>query len=165
MSYSGNNILSRLSSALEIERNKSSKPKTEAIVSFNVAQSNFNKAVERMATKDDVEYCKKVLGELKSKRSELIGKVSATYTAKNEDYYSKIKKLNEMISKLTGLIRDYESEKKDLEYHYDLDKSDIKRGSAQYTRLYWLNPINPSFPGTGEAPYTDAGNTSDSAGN
>lgn len=161
MSYSGNNILSRLSDALEIERNKSSKPKTEAIVSFNVAQSNFNKAVERMATKDDVEYCKKVLGELKSKRSELTGKVSSTYTAKNEEYYNKIKKLNDMISKLTGLIRDYESEKKDLAYNYDLDKNRRNTGDGAYTRLYWS-----SFtPLPGDSVYTDAGNTDGSAGN
>ena len=160
MAYNAKNILTRLEEALEITKDKRMKPVTDRF-DYKVSQEKYRKAVERMATKDDVEYCRKVLGELKSKRSELIGKVSATYTAKNEDYYSKIKKLNEMISKLTGLIRDYESEKKDLEYHYDLDKSDIKRGSAQYTRLYWSN----FTPLPGDPVYTDAGNTSGSEGN
>lgn len=163
MSYSGNNILSRLSDALEIERNKSSKPKTEATVSFHVAQDKYNKAVEKLSKEDNVEYCRKVLSELKSKMSELTGKVSATYTAKNEEYYSKIKKLNEMISNLEGLIRDYEAKKQLNGYHYDLEKNGLNKGSSQYTRLYWMNPINPIHPGDGNEPYTDAGNTDGSA--
>ena len=162
MAYNAKNILTRLEEALEITKDKRMKPVTDRF-DYKVSQEKYRKAVELLATKDNVEYAREVVNELKGNRKEIVAKVSGG--SKDQSLYDKARKLDEMISKLTGLIRDYESEKKDLEYHYDLDKSDIKRGSAQYTRLYWLNPINPSFPGTGEAPYTDAGNTSDSAGN
>ena len=162
MAYNAKNILTRLEEALEITKDKRMKPVTDRF-DYKVSQEKYRKAVELLATKDNVEYAREVVNELKGNRKEIVAKVSGG--SKDQSLYDKARKLDEMISKLTGLIRDYESEKKDLEYHYDLDKSDIKRGSAQYTRLYWLNPINPSFPGKGEAPYTDAGNTSDSAGN
>ena len=162
MAYNAKNILTRLEEALEITKDKRMKPVTDRF-DYKVSQEKYRKAVELLATKDNVEYAREVVNELKGNRKEIVAKVSGG--SKDQSLYDKARKLDEMISKLTGLIRDYESEKKDLEYHYDLGKSDIKRGSAQYTRLYWLNPINPSFPGKGEAPYTDAGNTSDSAGN
>ena len=160
MAYSGNNILNRLSEALEITKDKRMKPVTDRF-DFKVSQEKYRKAVERMATKDDVDYAREVVKELKDNRKEIVAKVSGG--SKDQSLYDKARKLDEMISKLTGLIRDYESEKKDLAYNYDLDKSDIKRGSANYTRLYWLNPINPTYPGEGNAPYTDAGNTDGSA--
>ena len=162
MAYNAKNILTRLEEALEITKDKRMKPVTDRF-DYKVSQEKYRKAVELLATKDNVEYAREVVNELKGNRKEIVAKVSGG--SKDQSLYDKARKLDEMISKLTGLIRDYESEKKDLEYHYDLDKSDIKRGSAQYTRLYWLNPINPTYPGEGNAPYTDAGNTSDSAGN
>ena len=162
MAYSGNNILNRLSEALEITNDNRIKPVTDRF-DYKVSQEKYRKAVAKLAKEDNADFAREVVNELKDNRKEIVAKVSGG--SKDQSLYDKARKLDEMISKLTSLIRDYESEKKDLAYNYDLDKRDIKRGSAQYTRLYWLNPINPTYPGKGEAPYTDAGNTSDSAGN
>ena len=157
-SNTGNDILSRLSDALEITKDKRMKPVTDRF-DYKVSQEKYRKAVELLATKDNVDYAREIVNELKGNRKEIVAKVSGG--SKDQSLYEKARKLDEMISKLTGLIREYESEKKDLAYHYDLDKSDIKRGSAQYTRLYWSN----FTPLPGDSVYTDAGNTSGSAGN